>query len=181
LLLILTNPTFGGTVKRRICLVGAALCVVPLASGVAAAGAAHTSSAGTAIKIKCASDLGLVIASGDTGVTPPVQSGTEYGPVACGKLGSGVQKDTFNVPDSGDTIANYRLYFPTGTIHGRFDLAAQEGSFGSGFTGTDYLGTMTVSGGTGAFAGAKGKGTMKCSTADGIHTTCIDHLKLKQF
>ena len=42
------------------------------------------------------------------------------------------------------------------------------------------LSGLTITGGTGTYAGAKGVGTMTCKTLDGIHTTCTDKLKLKQ-
>jgi hypothetical protein len=71
------------------------------------------------------------------------------------------------------------MYFHTGAIHGQFKLIPQEGSFnGSNFNEVDWLGTLTILGGTGTYQGAKGTGTMKCKTLDGIHTTCTDKLKL---
>jgi hypothetical protein len=168
-------------VKRRICFVAAALSVTPLAFGVATATAAKTKTAKPKVKVvrvACATNVGVMVAPGDTGVTPPVQQGDEYGTASCGKLlGQGIQKDAFTVPDTGDTLANYTVYFRTGAIYGKYDLTPQEGS--ASFLQTDYLGTITVTGGTGAYQGIKGSGTMTCQTLDGIHTTCTDNLKLK--
>ena len=83
------------------------------------------------------------------------------------------------MPDSGVNQATYQMYFPTGTIHGKYALTPSEGDFGpTTFTETDYLGTLTITGGTGTYKGAKGIGTMTCNTLDGIHTTCTDRLKL---
>jgi hypothetical protein len=131
------------------------------------------------IAVVCTTDVGIMIAPGDTAVVPPAAEGSEYGSASCGKLGKGVQSDAFTVPDSGDSLATYTMYFPTGTIRGAYDLVPQEGSFmGTNFTEVDSLGTLTVTGGTGVFQGAKGTGTMTCKTLDGIHTSCTDKLKL---
>jgi hypothetical protein len=168
-------------VRRRICLVGAALGASSLAFGVAPALAAKKRTTKPAIKAvspTCTTNVGIMIPSSASDITPPVQSGNEYGTASCrGVLGRGIQSDTFNVLDSGDTVATYTLYFHGGTIHGKYDLTPQEGSFN--FLTVDYLGTLTIRGGNGAFLGAEGTGTMTCDTIDGIHTTCTDKLKLK--
>jgi hypothetical protein len=75
-------------------------------------------------------------------------------------------------------VAGFKLWLPTGTVHGTFDLTPQEGAFSpTGFSETDYLGTLTVTGGTGLFQGAKGTGTSTCKTLDEIHTSCTDKFK----
>lgn len=162
--------------RRRFCLVGAALSIGSLAFGAVTATAATSS---PVTKVKCVTNLGITVAAGDSSVTPPVSKGAEYGTAVCGKvLGRGVQADTFNVPLTGNVLSSYTMYFPTGTIHGKYVLTPQEGSF-TNFEESDYLGTWTIVGGTGAYKGAKGTGTSTCTTLDGIHTTCTDHLKLK--
>lgn len=171
--------------KRRICLLGTALSVLPLAFGVGAATAkTKTPTKKPTVKVlhlACTTNTSIVIALGDTGVTPPTSQGQEYGTSNCeSPLGSGVQSDNFTVPDSGDTVATYWWYFHTGAVHGTYDLTPQEGSFNdTNFLEVDWLGTLTVTGGTGEFAGITGTGTMACTTLDGIHTTCNDKLKLK--
>jgi hypothetical protein len=161
-------------------MMGAALSAVPLALGVAPAMAASSTAKKQKpkpIETNCTTSVGIMIAAGDTGLTPPIDSGREYGTAVCGKvLGHGVQSDTFNTPDSGDNVATFTLYFQGGTIHGKYDLTPQEG--GLNFLETDYLGTLTVKGGSGLYQGAKGTGTMTCQSLDGIHTTCHDKLKL---
>lgn len=176
--------------RRRICVVvGVALSGLPLALGITAAPAAGklrvtkvAAGKPKVIEVTCATNTGITIAAGDTAVVPPAQHGAEYGTTACAEpLGRGVQEDRFRVPDSGDTVASYTMYFATGSIHGKYDLTPQGGSFGGpGFTEVDSLGTMTVTGGTGRFRGAKGIGTMKCKSLDGIHTACTDKLKLRK-
>jgi len=171
-------------VRRRICLVSAALTASPLAFGVAPALAAKGTTAPKKkpVVVKpvittCTTKTGVMISPTGTAVTPPVQAGHEYGTASCGNvLGHGIQGDTFNIADSGDTVATYTLWFRAGTIRGKYDLTPQEQSFN--FLTASYLGTISVTGGTGQFFGAKGAGTMTCATADGIHTTCTDKLKL---
>jgi len=160
--------------------VGAALSVISLAFGVAVATASKSKTTKTkSITVTCRTAVTVTIASGDTGVTPPLPQGTEYGSAACDKLvGDGVQADRFTVPDSGDTLANYTWYFRTGTLKGTYDLTPQEGSLNTGFTSASYLGALKVLAGTGALKGYTGTGTMTCSTPDGIHTSCTDKLKL---
>jgi hypothetical protein len=169
-------------VRRRICMMGAVISAVPLTLGVAPAMAASSSAKKQKpkpLETNCTTNVGIMIASGDTGLTPPIANGHEYGTATCGKvLGHGVQTDTFTTPDSGDTLATFTLYFPGGTVHGTYDLTPQEG--GLNFLETDYLGTLKVKGGSGLYHGVKGTGTSTCQSLDGIHTTCHDKLKLAQ-
>jgi hypothetical protein len=165
-------------VRRRICLVGAALSVCPLAFIAGNATAASTKSKSPVTKVACASKTSIMVANGDTGVSPPVSQGSEYGPVQCGgTLGRGILSDSFTVPASGDTVAKYTMYFHTGTVHGTYDISPQPGSLN--FLETDWTGTLKVLGGTGAYKAVTGTGTMTCKSLDGIHTTCADKLKLK--
>lgn len=179
--------------RRRIYMIGAVLCagVLVFAAAAAAAkpkagkhkkGAAGGLSFKPIARAKCKIATGITVAAGDFSVTPPVAKGVEFGSASCGKaFGKGVQRDTFTVPDSGANKATYQMYFPTGTIHGKYVLVPQEGDFNPGsFTEIDYLGTLTITGGTGAYKGAKGVGTMTCKTLDAIHTACTDKLKFKQ-
>lgn len=164
--------------RRRLFVVGAALSVFLLAIGVASATASkHKSkSSSKPATVTCHAKTSIAPPDGQTGVTPPVSSGSEYGTAVCGKLGHGVQSDRFNVPDSGDTLATFTWYLPTGTIHGKYDLTPQEGTLN--FLAVTYVGTAKILGGTGAFAGTKGTGTMTCSSPDSVHTSCTDKLKL---
>jgi hypothetical protein len=168
-------------VKRRICLVGAALSVILMAFGVAGAMASKTKTktASKPVAVVCHTKTTIVVPSGVTGVTPPVSQGSEYGTAGCGKLGRGVQSDQFNVPDSGDTVATFTWYLAKGTVRGKYDLTPQEGTLN--FLSVDYVGTFTVTGGTGAFVGAKNKGpgTMVCQSPDSVHMSCTDKVKLK--
>jgi len=161
---------------KRICLVGSAVAVCLLASVAGTAIAASGKSKTT--KVPCSVKTTIVPAAGDSAVSPPASQGTEFGSANCGGgLGHGVQADSFTVPDSGDTVAKYTMYFATGSVHGTYDLTPQSSSLN--FLATTWTGTMKVTGGTGTWKGVKGTGTMKCSSADGVHTSCKDHLKLK--
>jgi hypothetical protein len=112
-------------VKRRICLVGIAIAAVPFAVGISAATAASHStgnkSAAKATVLKCHESLGTVPPAGSAAVDQPPSQGAQYGTVHCGggSFGWGVEKDNFNVPESGDTVGNYAQYFGSGSIHGR--------------------------------------------------------------
>jgi hypothetical protein len=48
------------------------------------------------------------------------------------------------------------------------------------FLNVDYVGTLTVRGGTGTLKGFTGDGTMTCASADGIHASCTTKLRLKR-
>jgi hypothetical protein len=154
-----------------------------MAFGVAGAMASKpkTKSASKPVAVVCRTKTTIEVPNGETGVTPPVSQGSEYGTAGCGKLGRGVQSDQFTVPDSGDTVATFTWYLPTGSIRGKYDLTPQEGTLN--FLSVDYVGKLTVTGGTGAFAGAKSKGTgtgtMVCQSPDSVHTSCTDNVKLK--
>jgi hypothetical protein len=172
-------------VGRRVCLVGAALAAVPLAVGisVSAAGAKTASKpAPKAIVVNCHISLSTVPPPGSPAVEQPPSQGTLYGPARCSQLGSGIEQANFKVPDSGDTVGKYWQYFGNGSFHGKFDLTPTEGSgalSSTSFSNETWVGTVTVTGGTGAFAGAKGKkGTMKCTSGDTVHLICTEKIKL---
>ena len=175
--------------KRRICLAGTALAVVPFAIGMSVATAATkstTKSATQAMVVKCHLAVSTVPPAGAAAVDQPPSQGDQYGTVHCAgaSFGWGVQKDSFKVPDSGDTVGSYAQYFGGGSIHGKFDLSPSEASgdlTGAGFASESWTGTVTVTGGTGTLAKASGKkGTMKCTSDDSVHLTCTERLKLKQ-
>ncbi len=169
--------------RRRICLVGTAIAAVPFAVGIGVASAASSSAAQTVV-VKCHVSLSTVPPPGSNSVDQPPSQGAQYGPVQCltGSLGSGVEKDSFKVPDSGDTVGSYAQYFATGSIHGKFNLSPTEGTgnlSSTSFESESWVGTVTVTGGTGAWAGASGKeGTLKCTSGDTVHLTCHEKLKL---
>jgi hypothetical protein len=175
------------TMRSRICVVGTAIAVVPFAVGLSVAGAATKKPTKPAVKtvaLKCHISLGTLPPAGSAAVDQPPTEGAQYGTVRCGGpgFGSGVQRNTFKVPDSGDTVGNYAQYFGGGSIHGKFDLAPQEGSgslSSSSFQSEAWTGTVTVTGGTGVFAKATGKkGTLSCTSDDTVHLTCTEKLKL---
>jgi hypothetical protein len=165
-------------VKRRICQVGAALSVVPLAFGVTATAVA-ANHATTLTKVACRTSLSIAVPANANTVDNSATQAREFGTATCGKfLGQGVQADRFVADqNSGVTTVKYTLYFATGTVHGTYALTAQNDSLN--FFANSYIGTLTVKGGTGAYKGMTGTGTMTCDSPDGIHTACVEHLKLK--
>ena len=58
----------------------------------------------------------------------------------------------------GDTVGTYVQYFGAGSITGKFDLTPGEGALptADNFLSTTYTGTVTVTGGTGVYAGIQG-------------------------
>jgi hypothetical protein len=98
----------------------------------------------------------------------------------------GVEKNTFKVPDSGETVGSYAQYFGGGSIRGKFDLSPTEGSGDlsstpTSFTSESWTGTVTVTKGSGALAKAAGKkGVLKCTSGDSVHLTCTEKIKLTQ-
>jgi len=170
---------------KRKWLVVAAIAVGLLVIGAASAlGAKPAATKAKPIKFKvtCKSSVGDVPADGDNSVVPPVDQGWQYGAVQCGKVfGGGIAANSFKLLDSGDLQGSWTQYFGVGTIHGKFSLTPADTGAPSSpttFAAISYSGTATVDGGTGAYKKATGKGTMKCSSADGVHFTCSDTVKV---
>lgn len=172
--------------RRRILLVGSAIAAVPFVVGIGVAGAAANKSSAKPVVLKCHISMSAVPPPGSNTVDQPPSQGFAYGSVHCPtrSVGGGVEQDSFNVPDSGDTVGRYAQYFGTGSIRGKFDLSPQEGSgalTATSFESESWTGTLTVTGGTGTFANAAGKkGTLNCTSGDTVHLTCTEKIKLKQ-
>jgi hypothetical protein len=141
---------------------------------------------GKTVLLKCHISLGTLPPPGSAAVDQPPAQGAQYGTVHCrgGSVGWGVEKSSFTVPDSGDTVGSYTQYFGAGSIRGKFDLSPDEGSGDlttTGFASESWTGTVTVTHGTGTLAKATGKkGVMACASGDSVHLTCTEKIKLKQ-
>jgi hypothetical protein len=132
-------------------------------------------------KTPCTVVLTTAVPNNQTVVLPSAGQGQQWGSIRCGKnLGSGAQKQDFTTPDTGDTTGKFTSYLGDGTMHGSFSLTEQEGQITTAnqFAYASYTGTLKITGGSGAFKDAKGKGTSKCTTPDGIHFTCKEKLTL---
>jgi hypothetical protein len=166
-------------VKRRICLVGIALAATPLAVGIGVASAKSTA-APKPVTLKCHVALATVPPAGSASVDQPPASGAQYGVVHCPSIGGGIEADTFTVPDSGNTVGSYSQYFGAGSIQGKFVLIPSEGSgdlSATSFESESWVGTVTITGGTGVYAHASGKkGVLKCTSGDSVHLTCTEKL-----
>ena len=158
------------------------LLMIGATSALGAKPATKTTPKPVKVKVTCKSSVGDVPAAGDDSVVPPVDQGWQYGAVRCGKVfGGGIAANSFKLMDSGDLQGSWTQYFGFGTIHGKFSLTpADTGppSSPTTFATVSYAGTATVDGGTGAYKKAKGNGTMKCSSTDGVHFTCSDTVKV---
>ncbi len=171
--------------RRRICLVGTALAAAPFAAGIGIAPANAAGTAAKAVVLKCHISLNTAPPSDSNSVSQPPAAGAQYGAIHCppaGTFGPGLEADSFTVPDSGDMVGNYIQYFSAGSIHGKFDLTPQPGVLSpTSFENESWVGKVTVTGGTGAYAGARGKsGTLTCTSPDTVHLTCTEKVKLKQ-
>src|SRR5262245_46689291 len=106
------------------CLVGTALAAVPVVVGISVAGAATKSApAAKPVVVKCHISLGTIPPPGSPSVDQPPVSGSQYGSIHCSGagLGFGIEKATFKVLDSGDTVGSYVQYFSGGSLRGKFD------------------------------------------------------------
>jgi hypothetical protein len=102
--------------------------------------------------------------------TFPSPVGLWFGTLKCSKpLGAGVSRLTFHESVTGDRFSwtgSYKNYFDRGTIHGTYKMT---GTIAGGVE-SPGTGVVTVTGGTGAFRGATGKGVITCTTHDGGKT-----------
>ena len=155
--------------RRKSLLAGAIAIVGVLAVGVpvvdAAASTAATSSGAT--NTTCTYKI--------YNQTPTQLSGFAFGYVNCSEpFGHGVQSSTYRATVNAKTGAatnrgSYKNWFDDGTVHGTFSLRGQYTSP----TAATFKGTFTITGGTGAFRGAKVRGTLTCSTTNaGATLTC---------
>ena len=171
------------------CLVGSAIAAASLVVGfgvtAALAKGTHHKGAPTVKAVavlKCHIFLSTVPPPGSPAVDQPPAQGAQYGPAHCKTVGSGVASDTFKVPDSGDTVGSYAVDFDTSSIHGKFDMTPAEGSgslSSANFASESWVGTVTVTGGTGKYAGAAAKdGVIKCTSGDTVHLHCTETIPL---
>jgi hypothetical protein len=170
---------------RRISLAGmlSAVCVLALGIiGPAVAGAKSTKTKKSATtKVTCKLLVSDAIPADAVVITPPLSKGDQYGTSKCGKV-SGLASDTFALQDSGDITGKLLQLSTAGSLKGSYDLtqaATQPLPTPYTFGNADYTGTVKITGGTGTYAKAKGKGTIACDTLDSIHYSCVEHLKLK--
>jgi len=105
--------------------------------------------------------------------TPTQSSGVTFGYIGCPEpFGPGVQAGTYSATVNATTGAvtqegTYTNWYATGTTHGTYSLIGQHTSA----TAATSKGTVTDTGGTGAFQGIKETGTLTCSTTNGGATT----------
>lgn len=171
-------------VMTRFALVAAAIALCSLAFGAAGSVAKSStkSKATPGTKVHCSLVVSDAIPADSTVITPPLASGDQFGIAGCGKYGKGAVTDTFSTDDSGDLSGSLTTYLKTGGVTAKYTLsqsANQPLPTPYVFGNADYVGTVKVTGGFGAFAKAKGKGTIACDTLDSIHYSCSEALKLK--
>lgn len=176
--------------RRRISFVGTAVAAASLVVGVGLAAAAGTGQTANSVTLTCKIAIATPPGPGESTVEQPPLAGTFYGPSHCRtntkSFGGSTEAAPFKVADSGDTVGTYAQYFGAGSITGKFDLTPGEGTLptADNFLSTTYTGTVTVTGGTGTFAGIKGlagkkhMGTLHCTSPDTVHLTCTEKVKV---
>jgi hypothetical protein len=170
-------------VRRRFLFAMTAVMASSLAVGVGLAGAA-TPPKPKATHLNCHMQLTTTPPAGSSTVNQPTSQGSQYGPVHCPRagFGGGVMSDSFTVPDNGNTMGTYTQYFNAGSIRGVFVLQPQESgpiSVGS-FESQSWMGTVTITGGTGIYHGIKSiktPGVMTCTSPDSVHLTCTEKIR----
>ena len=154
---------------RRKSLLAATIAIAGvLAVGVPVAGAAASTAATSsgATKITCTYKI--------YNQTPTQLSGFSFGYIRCPQpFGRGVQSATFSATVAKTGAATekgtYKNWFDAGTLYGTYSLRGQYTSA----TAATFKGTFTISGGTGAYQGAKATGLLTCGTTNaGATSTC---------
>ncbi len=168
--------------RRTTILLAAAVVVSGVIAGGGTTASARSAKKVNTVKVQCRITLTQQPALGADAVLP-ADSGTHLGRINCHHgFGWGVIRDTFTVPDSGDTVAKYVAYFSGGTFSGTFNLTPGGGEDLSttSFQTSSWTGTMTVDGGTGIYKGigAAKKGEVSCTSADSVHIKCTDSMSL---
>jgi hypothetical protein len=179
---------------KRICLAGAAIAglltigattapaLTTHAAFAAAAGKKKTTKPTTiASKLTCSLGLTNQVPSGSVTVTQGAVDGTQSGKARCGSpLGSGLQVDSFTSDSGGTLSGTYQQYFNAGTVYGAYTLVPNDTQppTTTSFASASYTGTLTIKNGTGVDKKAVGTATLTCTTADAVHYTCTEKVKL---
>ncbi|HEX3975910.1 MAG TPA: hypothetical protein VHW96_06570 [Solirubrobacteraceae bacterium] len=171
---------------KRIGLVGfaiASLLIIGVATALAAtphASKQKSKPSTVTVKTSCKSSLALQVPSGATAVSQGSTDGAEWGTSKCASLGSGPQWMSFTTDDSGDQSGKFQQWFSDGTVFGTFTLVPNDQGppTTTSFTASSWTGKIVVAGGNGAEKKITGAGTLACATADAVHFTCTEKLKL---
>jgi len=175
-------------VTRRICLIGAAITTGALALGVGSATAAKSKhqtkpAKPKPVSVSCKWAVVGVAPAGQESFTPGSETGDQYGSASCpAPEGKGLAHLTFNLQDDGSLTGGWWENFGTGSVRGTYVLQPSDsGTLNPNtFASADYAGTLQVTGATGAFKGAVGKGTLTCTSADSVHVSCKAGIKFTQ-
>ncbi len=126
-------------------------------------------------------------------IPQPAPTAANFGTTNCRKpFGVGVQKDSSTVTRSSLTTGvfegPFKMFFDTGTIKGTFRIAFVT-TLGPpiapsplpSIAGVVYTGTVTVTGGTGAWRRIRGSGTVTGTSPDAKVTSLTERLTLRGF
>jgi hypothetical protein len=175
-----------GDSVKRIGLVGfaiASLLIIGVATALAAtphASKKKSKPSAVTVKTSCKSSLALQVPAGATTVSQGSPDGTEWGTSRCASVGSGPAWMSFTTDDSGDQSGKFQQWFSDGTVFGTFTLVPNDQGppTTTTFAASSWTGKIAVSGGNGAEKQSTGAGTLACATADAVHFTCTEKLKL---
>ena len=138
----------------------------------ATAAVAVTASSGAAAKPVKVTKLACSLQLNAQGQPNP--SGIHLGFASCSRpFGKGLHHNAYTVsptsPGHGTVTARFKNYYDRGTTRGTAELTFAATSP----TNITYTGTVTYTGGTGAYRHVKGSGTIACTTTDGgAHKAC---------
>jgi hypothetical protein len=173
----------GGRRLRRSPLVATAVAGCALAFGAAVSPAKQAGQRG-AKSVTCKLLVSDAIPQNTTTVPLPLIAGVQYGSASCNKgVGNGLTALTVKLNQlTGAISGSIYTYFALGSIDGKYALtesASQPSPTPYVFGNADYTGKINMTAGSGAYAGAKGIGKIRCVTNDSIHFSCDVRLKLK--
>lgn len=134
------------------------------------------------VKSSCKTSLALQVPSGETAVSPGSPDGSEWGTAKCASVGSGAAWMSFTTDDAGDQTGKVQHWFSAGTVFGTFTLTPgdQGPPTTTSFSANSWTGNIVITGGNGSMKGTTGTGTLSCATADSVHITCTEKLKLTE-
>jgi hypothetical protein len=168
---------------------GAAIAAGALALGGGAASAAKPKTHKTPVpkpvpvSVTCKINVTAVAPAGQPTFIPASETGDEFGTSSCpGAEGKGAAHMTFSLQDDGDLTGSFWEWFGTGSVHGTYVLTPSQPATlnPNNFASSDFAGTLQVTGGTGAFKPAVGKGTLTCTSPDSVHFSCSAPIKFSE-
>jgi hypothetical protein len=153
--------------KGKLAMSAVALCAM---GALALAPAGFGAGTKTVAKVKCTAKF--------TNLTPHQLKGEAVGLTKCGApFGAGIQwtqyTETLSATGAVTAKGPTKAWSDLGSVHGTYKLAGKLVGMVA-----NLKGTSTITGGTGAYKGARGSGTLACTTKDtGVTYSCTFTLR----